>query len=175
VEAARREAGGEAAPPAAGAIDPWRGSAEKEGSMNRLGGPVLAGLALALLGFAGSADAASKKLKVTQLARGSVDDAKLQKEAPKDGVVADSKALEKLWKAWKVSGKIPKVDFRKEVVVVVTTGGGRLLPLNATLSEEGDLKFVAGATRDVVPGFRYVIGSVPRAGVKTINGKKPGK
>jgi hypothetical protein len=129
------------------------------------------GLALVLvLTLTGPADAA-KKLKVSQLGRGSVANEKLQKAAPKGGVITDRKALAELWKAWKVSDAAPAVDFRKELVLVATTRGGKLLPLNATLAE-GDLKFAAAATRDLRPGFRYVIGSVARAGVRTVNGKK---
>jgi hypothetical protein len=130
-------------------------------------------VALALvLAFASSGQGAAKKLKVRELHRGSIADEKLMDEAPKSGVLDDRKDFEKLLKAWKVTKKLPKVDFRKQVVVVVTTTGGRLLPINATLSEEGDLKFVAGATRDLKPGFRYILAVVPRAGVKTVNGKK---
>jgi hypothetical protein len=127
-------------------------------------------LALALL--AGSAQAKPVKLKVTPVAHGSVEDEKLMAEAPKSGVITDRKTFEKVLKAWKASHKV-KVDFRKQIVLVATTRGGRLLPTNATL-EDGNLKFVAGATRDLKPGFRYSIGAVPREGVMTVNGKKLG-
>jgi hypothetical protein len=141
--------------------------------MRRIGTRAGGGLALALvLACTGPADAAAKKLEVTPLGRGSVANEKLQKAAPKGGVITDRKALAELWKAWKLRDAVPAVDFRTELVLVVTTRGGKLLPLNATLSAGGDLKVAAAATRDLRPGFRYVIGSVSRAGVKTINGKK---
>jgi hypothetical protein len=116
---------------------------------------------------------AAKKLKVTELARGSVADVKLLKEAPPGGAITDRKSLERLLKRWGVKAKVP-VDFRKQIVLVVTTRGGRLGAPSATLSDKGDLRFFAISTRDLRPGFRYVLASVPRAGVKTINGTKPG-
>jgi hypothetical protein len=40
------------------------------------------------------------------------------------------------------------------------------------LDEKGNLKALGFASRDLVPGFRYVIISVPKEGVKTVNGKE---
>jgi hypothetical protein len=124
---------------------------------------------------ASSANAAPKKLTVKQLGRGSVGDEKLKAEAPKSMVISDKKTLEKVWKAWKVAGKVPVVDFKKEIVLIQTTSGSRLGAIGAALSEKGDLKFSSIATSDFGEGFRYVLGSVPRAGVKTVDGKKLGK
>jgi hypothetical protein len=51
-------------------------------------------------------------------------------------------------------------------------GRGKLLTLSASLDETGDLKALGLATRDLRPGFRYALISVPREGVKTVNGKE---
>src|SRR5262245_7729644 len=56
---------------------------------------------------------------------GSIDDEKLQKEMPENGVVASTKAWEKLAKAWSIKDPA-KVDFDKEILVVATTVGSRL-------------------------------------------------
>jgi hypothetical protein len=90
----------------------------------------------------------------------------------KDGppVVTGRKELEKLWKAWGVASPVPEADFSKEVVVVTTTSGSRL-SLAATLDDKGNLQVLGRATLDFRPGFRYVIASVSRKGVKTVNGK----
>jgi hypothetical protein len=101
---------------------------------------------------------------------GSIDDEKLAKEMPENGVITNAKDFEKLVKAWKVADQVPDVDFDKEIVLVGTTEGSKLT-LNAALDEKGDLKVLGLATRDLRPGFRYVIISVPREGVKTVNGK----
>jgi hypothetical protein len=49
------------------------------------------------------------------------------------------KALEKLWKDWKLTDKMPDIDFTKELVVVSTTTGSRLR-LALTLDDKGDLQ-----------------------------------
>jgi hypothetical protein len=130
-------------------------------------------LALALLGVLVTAVRAEKKeLKASQSWNGSIDDEKLEKEAPPDGYVADAKALKKLWEAWKVGDKVPEIDFKKEILLVATGAGSKLL-LNATLdTDSGDLRPVALGTKDLKPGFRYAIISVPREGVKTLGGKE---
>src|SRR5262249_55952923 len=101
---------------------------------------------------------------------GSVEDENLAKDAP--AVVTSAKALEKLWKDWKLTDKMPEVDFSKEIVVLTTTKGSKLT-LGATLDDsKGDLQVVGLATKDLRPGFRYVIATVPREGIKTVNGKE---
>jgi hypothetical protein len=133
-------------------------------------------LALAAVIFlaAGAAVGAPTPLKATNTWMGSVDDEKLAKEMPENGVITNAKDFEKLVKAWKVADKVPEVNFDKEIVLVAKTEGSKLT-LNASLDEKGDLKALGLATRDLRPGFRYVIISVPKEGVKTVNGKEPPK
>ena len=133
---------------------------------------LLLGLAVvALLGSQMGADtkAEKKAVKLEKEWKGSAADADLSKDAPE--YVADTKSLEKLWKKWGVEGKVPEVDFKKEIVIVSTTTGGRLT-LSARLDDKGNLEVVGLATRDLRPGFRYVIATVSRDGVKTVNGKE---
>ena len=99
---------------------------------------------------------------------GSVADEGLQKDAPE--VITDAKAFAKLWEKWKVGDKVPEVDFTKKLVAVVTSRGGSLR-MTATRTEAGDLRVGGFGTRDLRPGFRYVIGVFDRDGVKTVNGK----
>jgi hypothetical protein len=113
--------------------------------------------------------AGKKAVKLTQQWKGSVADEALQKGAP--DFLADQKALEKLWKEWKIEHKLPEIDFRKEIVILATSRGSRL-NLSAQLSDAGDLLVLGLGTRDLRPGFRYVLATVARAGVKTVN-KKP--
>ena len=123
---------------------------------------------LLTLTFAGLALAGP--LKPTKLWKGSVADEKLAQQKPENGVVTNSKDFEKLVKAWTVADKVPEVDFDKELILVDTTVGS-LLNLSATLDDKGDLKAIGIGTRDFLPGFRYVLISVPKEGVKTVNGK----
>lgn len=108
-------------------------------------------------------------VKPLQQLSGSVADFSLRNAAPE--VILTEKSLENLWKVWKVPGPVPKVDFSRELVVVQTTQGSRLR-LAATLEENGNLQVLGLATRDLRPGFRYVIAVLSRKGVKAINGKE---
>jgi hypothetical protein len=125
---------------------------------------------LILVGLVALQARADKKLvKFTNEWKGSVADETLQKEAKE--FITSSKEFKKLWEAWKIEGKVPEIDFKKEMVVVATTKGSRL-NLSANLDDKGDLSVVGLATMDLVPGFRYVIASVSRQGVKTVNKKE---
>lgn len=99
--------------------------------------------------------------------RGAIADETLMKALPENGVIASEKAMEKLAKAWGV--KAPKVDFDKEIVVVGVTSGSRIN--GRPQLKAGDLRIAFLSTRDLVPGFRYLMIVHPRDGVKTVNGK----
>ena len=110
-----------------------------------------------------------KPVKPSKQWSGSVDDLSLRKAAPE--VILSVEELNNLWRAWKVPGPVPKVDFSKEIVVVTTTQGSRLRFM-ATLDDKGNLQVGGLATRDLRPGFRYRIAALSHKGVKTVNGKK---
>jgi uncharacterized membrane-anchored protein YjiN (DUF445 family) len=127
-------------------------------------------LGLALFALLPPYSAAEKKaVMLTKEWSGSVEDENLAKDAPE--YIAEVKALEKLWKKWKVEGKQPEVDFKKEIVIVTTTVGSKL-SLSARLDDKGNLEVIGAATRDIKPGFRYGIATVSRDGVKTVNDKE---
>jgi hypothetical protein len=128
-------------------------------------------LAEVLFLAAGAAVAAPTPVKATNTWMGSIDDEKLAKEMPDNGVITKAKDFAKLVKAWKVAEKVPDVNFDQEIVLVATTAGSKLR-LSASLDEKGNLKALGLGTRDLRPGFRYVIISVPKEGVKTVNGKE---
>ena len=115
--------------------------------------------------------AAPTPLKPTNTWMGSIDDEKLAREMPENGVITNAKDFAKLVKARKVAEEAPEVNFDKEIVLVARTAGSKLT-LQASLDEKGDLQALGLATRDLRPGFRYVIISVPKEGVKTVNGKE---
>jgi hypothetical protein len=112
--------------------------------------------------------AEKKKVTIVKEWKGSVDDEAKQKDAP--AVIANAKALEKLWKSWKIEGKTPKVDFEKQMVLVTTSRGSKL-NLSANLDDKGNLEVLGFGTRDLRPGFRFVLGTVSKDKVKTVNGK----
>ena len=124
----------------------------------------------ALLFACGPGVAAPKPIEPTKTWAGSNDTDKLAREMPEGGVITNAKDFEKVFKTWKVADKIPEVNFDKEIVLAAHTRGS-VLKLSATLDDDGNLKSSAISTRDLRPGFRYMLISVPRAGVKTVNGK----
>ncbi len=113
------------------------------------------------------ASAQKKNVEITQKWNGSVEDDKL----PKPEFITNSKGLETIWKAWKVKGDVPKVDFAKNIIVAVYTSGSRLSITGAKLDDAGNLEVLAISTADFGPGFRYVLGVVSKDGVKTVNKK----
>lgn len=86
------------------------------------------------------------------------------------GIVA-TKDLEALWKRWKL-GKVPKVDFKTQVVTISTWSGSRMV-MNRQLDKKGHLVVsCAGGTKDLVDGLTYAIEIYTVSGVKSVNGVK---
>jgi hypothetical protein len=134
----------------------------------------LAALCLAVLLTPAVVGADAKELKSVEKWSGSVDDEKLLKEAPENGVITDAKTFTKVWTAWKIGDKEPKLDFDKVIVVFQTTAGSKI-SAKPMLDDKGDLKFLGLATKDLKPGFRYDMQAVEKEGIKTVNGKEIGK
>jgi hypothetical protein len=114
------------------------------------------------------AAAQKKKVEITKKWSGSVEDEK----AIKPDSITSAKGLEAVWKAWKIEGDVPKVDFTKDLVVAVYSVGSKLNMAGANLDDKGDLTVLGFGTRDIRPGFRYVLGVVSREGVMTVNKKE---
>jgi hypothetical protein len=112
--------------------------------------------------------AQKKKIEVKKTWSGSVDNEK----AMKPEVITNAKSLEAVWKEWKAAGEVPKVDFTKDIVVAVYSSGSKLNLAGATLDDKGNLTVLGFGTRDLRPGFRYVLAAVSKEGVVTVNGKK---
>ncbi len=135
--------------------------------MLRLACVLLAGLVLTAVSVQDVA-AQKKKLEIGMKWNGSVEDEK----ALKPDVITSAKGLAAVWKAWKVAGDAPKVDFDKNIVVAVYSVGSGLNIASANLDEKGNLVVLGFGTRDIRPGFRYVLGVVSKDGVKTVGGKE---
>jgi hypothetical protein len=99
---------------------------------------------------------------------GSVADETLERAAP--AYIVNTRALVNLWREWNIAGPVPSVDFSRELIVLTTTRGSQLR-LILSVDENGNLEVGGLATRDLRPGFRYVIATVSRVGIKTVNGK----
>lgn len=130
---------------------------------------LLSAFGIIVLALATNAIAEERKpLETLKEWRGDNPNETLSKDAPK--FITNSKDLEKLWKTWDIKEKLPEIDFSKELLLIETTRGSRL-NLKATLDEKGNIQALGLATRDLRPGFRYVMITVSKTGVKSINGK----
>jgi hypothetical protein len=109
-----------------------------------------------------------KKVEISKKWNGSVDDEKAMQPV----AITTAAALEAVWKAWKAPGDVPKVDFATDIVVAVYSPGSKLSIAGASLDEKGNLDVLGFGTRDLRPGFRYVLGVVSKEGIKTVNGKE---
>ena len=126
-------------------------------------------LAVSVFAAVASSQAADqkKKVEITKKWSGSVEDEK----AMKPECITSAKGLKAVWKAWMIEGDVPKVDFTKDIVVAVYSVGSKLNMAGANLDDKGNLDVLGFGTRDIRPGFRYVLGVVSREGVKTVNKK----
>ncbi|MDW8266297.1 MAG: hypothetical protein RMJ52_13315 [Gemmataceae bacterium] len=122
-------------------------------------------LGLATLVCAGT----PKELQPTNTWQGSVEDWELAKKVPK--VITNARDFDKLIKTWNVRAKVKDVNFEKELVLVAITQGSQM-SVTARLNDHGELTLSVLTTDDLAPGFRYVVISVPREGVKSVNGKE---
>ena len=130
---------------------------------------LLSAFGIIVLALATNAIAEERKpLETLKEWRGDNPNEALSKDAPK--YIVNSKDLEKLWKTWDIKEKLPEIDFSKELLLIETTRGSRL-NLKATLDEKGNIQALGLATRDLRPGFRSVMITVSKTGVKSINGK----
>jgi hypothetical protein len=94
-------------------------------------------------------------------------------QASRMAFVGSSEQWSKVWKAFDAEGKQPKVDFDKNIVVMVKNVRylNRIFVANATL-DAGTLKVVAGETRTARPIGDHVhcaMFVVPRAGIDKIS------
>jgi len=87
------------------------------------------------------------------------------------GYLDTEEAFAKVWTAWRKDER-PKVDFSKQIVLVLTHFENADVELTADLEGNGNLKLGVSSTERKANGMTYVIAVVDRAGIKSINGKR---
>ena len=115
------------------------------------------------------AQAESRAIKPLKEWRGRVDNARGQ-QAPVRGYLVNQGKLDKLWAAWQIPGKAPKVDFKTQLVLVRTCNCSQvsLIPL---LNEKGNLQIQVTMTKDITADTAYIMVLIPRQGIQTIEEK----
>ncbi|MBI1249595.1 hypothetical protein GC197_17360 [bacterium] len=121
--------------------------------------------------FASAGFAAPQGIKPIESWAGKIKESPLRKLAPKSGFIADAKAWEELWTAWRPGKDLPEVDFSQSLILVGIVPGPNLVIMVPMMDEQGNVKFVVGGTKIGGPGFGYKFVKIAKEGVKTINGK----
>lgn len=118
-----------------------------------------------------SAAIGDEEIDPIQKVAGKLVDASLISQRPNDGMIRDSKALKKLWTAWRPDEKLPEIDFGAQLVLVETAPGpNTVLTGDLILDVEGNLTFAVGSTRMAGPGFGYLVLVIPKQDIISING-----
>lgn len=112
-----------------------------------------------------------KPVPIVQSWSGKIADEALRKHEPAGGLVLDSAAWQQLWKAWRPKEKLPPVDFRTHLVLVFTASGPNSVGCEPTIDAKGNVRAEAMSTLIGGPGFGYLMLSISREGVKTVNGR----
>lgn len=109
--------------------------------------------------------------KPTQRWGGKSTDEDKKKAAPKTGYLTNQEAFEKLWEAWGLKDKAPKIDFEKQIVFVQLAGGPNSISTSYTLDGKGNLTALSKQSLIAGPGFGYGIDVLDREGIKSYMGK----
>lgn len=91
--------------------------------------------------------------------------------APENGLVTDEATWKELWKKWKPGRAMPEIDFSKDFVLVQQVRGPNEVMVSSLTLKEGNLTFVAGASRMGGPGFGFALLQLSREGVETVQQK----
>lgn len=125
-----------------------------------------------IISLASMAQAEVRELKPLKEWRGRVDHA-MGAKAPARGYLASQAELDKLWAAWQIPGKSPKVDFKTRLVLVRTCNCSHI-SITPLLSEQGDLHIQVTITKDLREDTAYVIILISRQRIRTVEGKPLG-
>lgn len=104
---------------------------------------------------------------------GTILNLELRKHAPAERLVTNPEEFEKLWKAWKPADLVPPFDFDKNVLIVWTDGSRKIDRFTLKRDGTGNLSAAPGfSDHKDFPGFTFGMVEVPRAGIKSVEGKE---
>jgi len=119
--------------------------------------------------------AEQEALKPVQHWGGLIKESGKKSAAPKArfgaGYLSNQDAFEKLFDAWGLKEKPPKIDFKKQIVFVQMSDGPNLPKAFYTLDAAGKLTAGFKQTEKGGPGFGYSIDVLDRTGIKSYQGK----
>lgn len=89
--------------------------------------------------------------------------------APASQFVDNPAALAMLWRTWR-NDSVPKVDFAKEIVLVLTAPENAAVKLTAARDDKGNVRITNQSTQRRSLGMSYVIAIVDREGIAAVAG-----
>jgi uncharacterized protein (TIGR03067 family) len=115
-----------------------------------------------------------KAVPIRQSWDGVLQNRNLLKESPPEGFVVDADSWAKLWKAWRGDERVPRIDFDKQVAIILAVPGpNKISTPDLRLDDTGNLR-VPLPVSTLLPddgriGYKLTI--IDRAGVKSVNGR----
>jgi hypothetical protein len=88
------------------------------------------------------------------------------------GILTRQQYFDGVWREWRSGEQVPRIDFVKNLVVVVTADGASSVEAIAQLDSQGDLKVSSRSEAATGTGFGYQLAVVSRQGIKTFAGKR---
>jgi flagellar motor protein MotB len=136
--------------------------------------------AIAIIGITGCIDTSSNAskdkpatVKIESLWDGEVD-IRLRKEHASIIYISTSKQWQKLWRKWRPTQSVPAIDFSKQIVLVAAGNDPNGIGIHPTIDAQGNLTIrgsSAGVMYDSPRTFKYVLASIKREGILTVNGE----
>ena len=111
------------------------------------------------------------EVEILQSWHGTVPNDALRRYEPAAGFVLDAGSWAELWQAWRKGADLPAVDFRKDMVLVLTAGGPNSVGCVPVADGRGNVRADGMCTLIGGPGFGYLLLRISRDGVRSVNGK----
>lgn len=92
---------------------------------------------------------AGEFVRPAQTWNGQFNDAELLKAKPASNIITSQVEFAKLWKAWRGKEEVPKVDFRKQFVAVITSQGMPVSIIQIVLNDGNGSLVCAGGPNNL--------------------------
>jgi hypothetical protein len=94
----------------------------------------------------------------------------LVRNYPVKNFLSSQKELNELWTAWRLPGEPPSLDFRTHILLVATCTCSHIT-VSPCWHDGGNLTMGVTITKDLTPDAAYIMALIPRAGIRTVEGK----
>jgi hypothetical protein len=85
--------------------------------------------------------------------------------------VTDAASLERIWAVLEIGEPMPKVDFKRQIVLVAIVRSGLVMFKEPMIDDRGDLKRNVVATPDAPSFLSWVVCVIERDGIRSVDGQ----